>query len=152
MRGITAFALIIAAASLAGCERYALDRQMEELCKRDGGIKVYETVTLSPAEYEVVFNHVVKATTQEDYYGPAYRYVREQAVLIGRGNDPEKGRGLLFRWHAAIFRRSDNRLLGEYISYGRSGGDGFTFGFHPSSKSCPRLDRGLAHSVFIKGN
>ena len=38
--------------ALAGCERWSLDRQMEELCKKDGGIKVYETVTL-PAKSAV---------------------------------------------------------------------------------------------------
>lgn len=29
---------------LGGCERWALDRQMEEMCRKDGGVKVYEKV------------------------------------------------------------------------------------------------------------
>lgn len=32
--------------TLNGCEKYALDRQMRELCEKDGGTKVYETVIL----------------------------------------------------------------------------------------------------------
>lgn len=39
-------------ASLAGCEKYALDRQMAELCKKDGGLEVYETVTLPRSAFD----------------------------------------------------------------------------------------------------
>lgn len=38
--------------SLVGCEKYALDRQMAELCKKDGGLKVYETVTLPRSSFD----------------------------------------------------------------------------------------------------
>lgn len=137
--------------SLVGCERYAFDKQMEELCKKDGGVKVYETVTLSPTEYEKLSKYVITAKTQEDIFGPEYRYVWDRQILVGKDADPEKGQGRLTRHHIKIYRRSDNKLLGENISYGRAGGDGFTFGFHPSSKVCPRLVRGLDQSVFIKG-
>lgn len=152
MRGLVYALLSMAALSLCGCERYRLDRQMEELCKKDGGIKIYETVILSPAEYDAVFKYAAKHKAQEDYYGPEYRYEQRQEILAGKDANPEKGQGRLTRWHTKIYRRSDNKLLGEDVSYGRSGGDGFTFGFHPSSKVCPRLERGLSHSIFFKGN
>ena len=44
--------------TLAGCERWALDRKMEELCRKDGGVKVYETVTLPPKEFEAIWTYV----------------------------------------------------------------------------------------------
>ena len=39
-------------ATLAGCEKYALDRQMEELCKKDAGLEVFETVTLPRSAFD----------------------------------------------------------------------------------------------------
>jgi len=138
--------------ALGGCERFTLDRQMEELCKTDGGVKVYETVTLSPAEYDRVLSYVTTAKSVEDYYGPHYRYMRERKILIGENAQPEKGEGRLTRWHLAIYRQSDGKLLGESVEYTRAGGDGFTFGFQPSNNACPRQGISLATSVFVKGN
>lgn len=144
-------AVAISAVSLSGCERYWLDRKMEELCRKDGGVKIYETVTLSPPEYEELSKYAVTKKSIEDYYGPEYRYVLKREVIVGNDNVPEKGRGQLVRWYSAIYRRSDNRLLGESISYDRSGGDLFTFGFQPSGNICPRPRVSLQHSIFLKG-
>lgn len=152
MRSITIILMLVfLVMPLTGCERYALDRQMEELCKKDGGVKVYETVTLSPAEYDAVFNYVIKHKTQEDYYGPEYRYVSIRKHLVGSENSAERGRGELIHIYSALYRQADNRLLGESVWYARGGGDLFTFGFQPSSKSCPRPRSDLAQSIFVKG-
>ena len=128
---------------------------METLCKKDGGVKVYETVTLPASEYSNVGQPLARyeqlAKSVEDYLGPDYRYVSKTEVLIGRSADVEKGGGRLTRRHTAIYRRSDGRLLGESISYGRSGGDGFTFGLNPSGNACPLPRVDLINSVFIKG-
>jgi hypothetical protein len=147
----TLFILFVSAASLVGCERYALDRQMEELCKKDGGIKVYETVTLSSAEYEALSKYVVTKTSMDEYYGPDYRYVQKRELLVGTENGPQKGRGRLSRWYEALYRKSDERLLGESIEYFRTGGDMFTLGFQPSANYCPKPRSGLSNLVFVKG-
>lgn len=153
MRGLVALALAaISALGLFGCERWELDRKMEELCKKDGGIKVYETVTLPSGEFATLWKYVITARSLEDYYGPSYRYVSKKVILLGKDARPDKGEGQLDRIYQAIYRRGDNRLLGEQVSYRRGGGDYFTFGFQPSSASCPRLDRDLAQMIFIKGN
>ena len=150
-RIVTALILIVIGASFVGCERYALDRQMEELCKKDGGVKAYETVTLSPVEYDKLFKYVTIAKTQEDYYGPDYRYIRRRELISGTENGPQRGSGRLSRWYSAIFRKSDGRTLAESVQYFRTGGDLFTFGFQPSANDCPKFQVGLANSVFIKG-
>ncbi|MCC7461358.1 MAG: hypothetical protein IT480_02730 [Gammaproteobacteria bacterium] len=145
-------AIVLTVVLLAGCERYWLDRKMEELCAKDGGVKVYETVTLSPAEYDAVYRYKVKAKTPEDFYGVEYRFIEKRVVVAGKAHrHPGSGRGRLVRWYSALYRVADNKLLGESISYGRSGGDGLTFGFHPSSNHCPKPRVSLAQSVFIKG-
>lgn len=151
MRRMTVtFVVIAIALSLTGCERYALDRQMEELCKKDGGVKVYETVTLSPQEYDEIFSYAATAKSREHYYGPEYRYVSKHEVLVGENAQPEKGEGRLSRAYVAIYRRSNDRLLGESVLYGRIGGDGFTFGFQPSTNLCPRRQRDLGRTVFLR--
>lgn len=48
MRTPLVFAMIFGLL-LAGCEKARLDAQVKELCAKDGGIKVYETVKL-PAD------------------------------------------------------------------------------------------------------
>lgn len=140
---------------LSGCERWSLDRQMEALCKRDGGIKVYETVTLPASEFsdigQPLARYIPIAKSDEDYLGPDYRYVRTMDVVVGKNVDIETGKGRITRFHSAVYRRSDGHLLGELISYGRGGGDGFTFGFNPSGNACPLPRIDLIKSVFVKG-
>lgn len=145
--------------SLTGCERYALDKQMEEFCKKDGGIKVYETVTLPASSFRqdgslISGSHV--PISSDAWFRPLglgddYRlYVRDERV-VGKGARHHSGEGSINRVHEAIYRLPEKRLLGEAVWYGRSGGDGFTFGFQPSSESCPHFARGLAQSIFVKG-
>jgi hypothetical protein len=139
--------------SLSGCERYALDRQMEELCKKDGGVKVYETVTLSQTQYQRVLSFVVQTPLdEEDYYGPEFRYVSERQYLHGKDGDAQKGKGELVRWYSALYRARDNKLLGEAVWYARKGGDLTTFPFGPTDNACQKNRQDLGLSVFVKGS
>lgn len=151
---IAASLAVLSLLGLAGCERWELDRKMEELCKKDGGVKVYETVTLPASEFsstgQPLARYIPLAKSESDYLGPDYRYVRKIEILIGKNADIEKGEGRLTRVYYAIYRRSDQRLLGEAVWYGRGGGDGFTFGFQPSGSSCPKPRIDLINSVFVK--
>ena len=155
MRGLTRFFAVIALVFLSGCERWALDRQMEELCKKDGGIKVYEKVRDSKMEFSngaPFYRHISPGWPQDEYYGPDYKYVVTREILFGKDADIERGEGRLTRTYAALYRRADERLLGESISYGRGGGDFFTFGFEPSGNACPLPRVDLASSVFSRGD
>lgn len=157
MRRVVAIPLtVISLLTLAGCERWALDRQMAELCKKDGGIKVYETVTLPSSDFnqfgEPLGRYIQTKKSDEERFGPDYRYVYKREILVGKNAHPENGEGVLERVYTAIYRRADNKLLGEQIWYHRGGGDGFTFGFQPSGKNCPVFDTGVGLQVFKKGN
>ena len=129
---------------------------MEELCKKDGGVKVYETVTLPASEFSNVGQPLARyerlAQSNADLLGPDYRFVEKREFLVGPHSNAQKGEGQLTRWYHAIYRRSDGHLLGESVRYNRSGGDGFTFGFQPSGKNCPQVMNDLARSVFAKGS
>lgn len=143
--------MAIAGLALAGCEKFALDRQMEALCQEDGGVKVYETVTLPPEMFDRWGDPFPgwRERKYEDRFGPEYRYVME-IVDIKRG-DAFKGEGELRRFVTRIYRRSDSKLMGEAISYGRSGGDFIAFA-HPTSKSCPALqsESDVIRTVFLR--
>ncbi|WP_146033018.1 hypothetical protein [Geothermobacter hydrogeniphilus] len=148
-----AISLFVVIFSLLGCEKSSLDQQMEELCKKDGGVKVYETVTLPPEMFDRWGDPFPgwRSRSQEDRLGLGYRYVVETTYL--KKGDPLKGEGRLDRTVEKIIRMSDGKLLGESISYGRSGGDFLPFA-HPTSKSCPVYkddSEGLIKSVFVKG-
>jgi hypothetical protein len=154
-RAAGAVLVVVLALGTSGCERWRLDRQMESLCQKDGGIKVYETVTLPASEFgptgEPRFSRRVPGTAREDILGPEYRYGSNREILVGDAQ-PKHGTGQLVRLHWTIHRRSDNKLLGEQTEYRRSGGDLFTFGFQPGNASCPRFERDVEQLVFIKGD
>ncbi|MBX3647692.1 MAG: hypothetical protein KF766_08520 [Rhodocyclaceae bacterium] len=140
---------------LTGCEKYTLDRQMEELCAKDGGVKVYETVTLPPEMFDQWgdpfpgWRKKVLQGKPEERLGSEYRYVMEIENL--KCGDALNGEGELRRFVVRIYRRSDSKLMGEATSYGRSGGD-FIAIAHPTSKSCPasQSESDLIRAVFLK--
>ena len=137
---------------LSGCEKYLLDRQMAELCAKDGGVRVYETVTLARAEYEKMLKYRVTAKSQEQYYGPEYRYVVVEKLLAGKRDGARTWRGEFWRIHKTIYRKSDNHLLGESVDYIRVGGDLILLGTQPSGNGCPKPRVDLAQSILVKGN
>lgn len=138
--------------ALAGCEKFALDRQMEELCKKDGGVRVYETVVLPASMFDRLGDPFPgwPSRPEEERLGSAYRYVVETTYF--KQGDPLKGEGQLRRTSERIYRRVDAKLLGESVSYGRSGGDFIAYA-HPTSKHCPvyqSTSQMLIRSVFIQ--
>lgn len=73
-RVVTIPSMVTAMLALAGCERWALDQQMEELCKKDGGIRVYETVTLPASDFSNIGQPLARyertAKSWEEIFGP----------------------------------------------------------------------------------
>lgn len=135
-------------------EKDRLDKQMAELCKADGGIRVYETVTLPPEMFDRWGDPFPswRQKNLEDRLGPDYRYIRETVYL--KHGDPISffSEGELRQYNEKIIRLSDGKLLGQSILYGRLGGDMILLG-HPSSKRCPvfrNANESLIRSVFLK--
>lgn len=147
------FQLIGASLFLQGCEKFALDREMEELCKKDGGVKIYETVKLPDAMFDQWGEPFPgwRGRSPAERLSADYQYTIEE-IYLKKGN-PEKGEGRLEKRIERIIRRSNGTLLGEAIEYGRSGGDLIPYA-HPSSKHCPVYksdEEGLLKSVFKRG-
>lgn len=126
---------------LALGDQWAADRQVRELCAKDGGVKVFETVKL-PAEKFDKWGMVnfYKPAQGENALGPEYVY-KSEATYYRRDN-PE-----MWRTHAQVMRRLDGKLLSESVSYSRRGGD-LPGPWHPSSFACPK-EIGLIEKTFI---
>jgi hypothetical protein len=134
-------------ASCAMLRKAELDAEVRRLCAIDGGIKVYETVRLPPDKFNQWGQiNFYQPTQGENTLGAEYIFKEEQHYYR-RGN-PEMSRS-----HYQVIRRSDNKLLGELIHYGRGGGD-MPGPWHDSSFSCPDPAEGalntLLKSIFVK--
>lgn len=137
--------LLAAALLLAGCEKARLDKQVKELCAKDGGVKVYETVKLPPERFDQ-WGMVTPydPTQKENALGPEYVFKREINYL-------RKGNPDMFRMHTQLIRRSDGKLLGESVFYKRGGGD-LPGPWHGSSFMCPELSvaNDVIRQIFVK--
>ncbi len=123
-------------------EKDRLDREVKRLCAIDGGIKVYETVRL-PAEKFDQYGQIQipakwLANPEDEYY-----YEGSTNYLI-------KGNPELLRLHTWMYRKSDNRLLGESTVYMRRGG-GIPGPWHMPALICPQeTDVDMKEQIFIK--
>lgn len=130
---------------LATGEKWWLDYQVRELCAKDGGVKVYETVTLPMDSFDKYGNVSIPF---KKYAKSSDEYYYEMDTSYYRKGNPEMSRS-----RYQIFRRSDGKVLGESIYYGRGGGD-LPGPWHGSSFTCPEPTQsiGLEKSIFLKGD
>jgi len=122
-------------------EKARLDREVDRLCTIDGGIKVYETVTLPADKFnergEINF---YKPTQRENALEP--EYIFKWDIHYYKKSDPSRQdihESSMKRDHIQIIRKSDMKLLGEFVLYRRAGGD-LPGPWHPSSYRCPGLE------------
>ncbi len=134
------FAVLIVYATFF-MEKDRLDREVKRLCAIDGGIKIYETVKL-PAERFDQYGQIrvpakwLAELEDEYYYEAATNY------LI-------KGNPELLQLRTWMYRKSDNRLLGESTVYMRRGG-GIPGPWHMPAFICPQeTDVDMKKRIFI---
>lgn len=135
---------VVGVLMLAGCEKARLDDEVRRLCAIDGGVKVYETVTLPPSRFDE--HGITRIPSMKDATPADEFYYQSEITYLQRG-DPD-----LRRDYAKIIRRSDGKILGESIYYARRGGD-IPGPWHPSSFGCPSIGSSpnFENSVFLKG-
>lgn len=136
-------------------KKYAADEEMQALCAKDGGVKIYETVILPKRQFDkwgMPRGPNWDGSHFPSTLDPAYEYTNTSTFL--RKGDTLKGEVQLSRSVQRVRRVSDGKLLAESITYGRSGGDQFInqiLGGHPSGKLCPVPTKNLISTVFIQG-
>ena len=147
MRTIIALLLLLplATACASGPSKSELDAEVKRLCAVDGGIKVYETVKL-PAELVDKYGGIRLPSKTLAKQSDEYYY--ELDIYYYRKGNPEMSRS-----RYRVIRRSDGKVLGESIRYGRGGGD-LPGPWHDSSFTCPEIGAkpSLENSIFLKGD
>lgn len=136
----------LATACASGPGKSELDAEVKRLCAIDGGVKVYETVALPLEKFnqrrEINFYQPAQG---ENALGHEYLYKREIRYLL-KG---EYEKPAMWRTQEQVFRKVDEKLLGESVSYARRGGD-IPGPWHPSSYICPDLKNlNLLEQVFV---
>lgn len=107
------------------------DAKVRELCARDGGIRVYETVELPEERFDQWGQpNFYRPNQGENALGPEY-LLKWNLKYLKIGNPS------LHRSHTQIIRRKDTKLLGESVGYSRGGGD-MPGPWQASSLSCPK--------------
>ncbi len=135
-------------------EKARLDREVNRLCAMDGGIRVYETITLTADKFDtsgrINFYH---PTQEENALGP--EYIFRWNIHDYKKRDPGSlgpQESSMSRDHFMIIRKSDMQLLGEFVMYSRVGGD-LPGPWVPSSYRCPGSDESsgkLIHRIFVR--
>ena len=126
-------------AMLCGCGGYIpgrqsyWDEQVRQMCEKDGGVIVYETIELSQAEYQRLGGMKEGFPIPDERHATAATpYVREERRTTIRDSNPTVVRG-----ETLIKRRSDNKVLARSVRYWRTGGDIPTGIAHESYFICP---------------
>lgn len=108
-------------AGLTGCvsspAQFMMDREVKRLCELDGGVHVYEQVPLSKENFGprgMLFPQYSRLPLDQQL-GPEYSSHHEKQTL--KGENPG-----LWRHRVWVTRKSDNKLLGEWVDYNRAGG------------------------------
>lgn len=108
-------AILLAPMLVSNAVKAYYDWQVREMCAKDGGVRVYETVEL-PAEK---FNQ----WGQPNFPIPITPYddldEADDYFLIWEITNIKFGNPKLDRTHFRLIRRSDNKVLGESVSYSR---------------------------------
>lgn len=136
---------LVASLWYGGVRKVYYDWRVDKMCAVDGGVKVFEKVSLSEEKFDKYGNIGISskrnAKASDEYY-----FESEDVYL--RKRNPK-----IIRSITKIIRRRDGKILGESIRYSRSGGD-LPGPWHPSSYNCPQIRNAegkLEVSIFMKG-
>lgn len=120
------------------------DAKVREMCAIDGGNSVFETVVLPLDSFDKFGNVGIRS---KRFAKESDQYYYEIEKIILRTDDPQ-----ILRYVTRIFRRSDGKVLGQSIRYGRGGGD-LSGPWESSTYDCPPINNSgenLEKAIFKK--
>lgn len=128
-------------------KKWQADKLVDQLCAKDGGIIIYETVKL-PADRFSKFGEIYvpkrgATLTREYYYTSDTQWIIPEAIKFGNLD--------LRRVNIKLYRAIDGKLLAESIGYSRRGGEVYFLPSHPSHYNCSFKYgiKNVSKSVFI---
>jgi len=121
------------------------DAQVKEMCENDGGIRVYERVAISRADYERLGGrNGMIPIPHEKNAAKDYPFVSSGTGQIINESNPR-----VYRTESNYLRRSDRKLIATSVQYSRVGGD-FPLRFaHHSTYACPDAKTAAAEEKSI---
>jgi len=130
--------------------KWQADKLVDELCAKDGGIKVYETVTLPKDRFnqwgQFIIHFKGYAKPSDEYFMiNQYKTIAETKNHAGYTSFYP----VISQYKITVFRNADIKKMGEGISYSRGGGDpiGPWMG---SSYTCPNyVESELNKNIFL---
>ena len=152
--------LLLCLLLLNGCAaitKARLDLEVDRLCAKDGGAKIYERIYVTPEQYAKLHDYgsyfSFKEQIKKAFGDGVFIYKFEKEFLRGSEDIDNQREPQLMRRHQQLIRISDKKLIAEAVRYGRYGGDGFwarQVGIYPSQYFCPEKNPYLDLSIFIK--
>lgn len=141
--------LTVAAMVFAGCtsEKDRLDADAKRLCAIDGGIKIFEKVTLPPeAFYENGLPKLANDKEAEIRWG--YQNIFNYTNLKANFDEPT-----LIRGEYRIVRTSDLKVIATSVAYRRSGGSWWNGLIEGDGYHCPgdEVNTNFYRQVFVQG-
>lgn len=134
---LRATAAIALSSALAACAGWVPGRQsywdskVKEMCKKDGGMTIYEHVKLTHRQYRELGGAMgIVSVPLRRTAKPGSPYVADTRYTTIHEANPK-----VYRRETSIVRTSDSKVLARQIQYMRIGGD-FPSPAHESSYSC----------------
>jgi hypothetical protein len=128
-------------AMLGGCMGYFPgrqsygDAQVRELCAKDGGVTIYESLRILKSDIDLLGRIdgkiAIPSKGSANPKAPAYSELKITSISE---NNPR-----IYRTESAIIRRVDQAILARWVVYSRSGGDFPTGLSEGTSYICPDL-------------
>ena len=141
---IKSLVALILALTASGCMQEVVDAEMAKLCKEDGGMKIYETVTLRKDQFKDGVPAILGDWHEGGKAGGGYT-VSQKIENLKSGNPSLK------KLSYAVIRDSDHKILGTYVYYMRIGGAIMPRLGPDPAKACPKnLDDNIfLNTVFV---
>jgi len=109
-----------------------LDAEVRRLCEIDGGVKVFESVTLTQNEYRMLLDE--SGELKIPFKGnarPTDLFYRDSKTEFLRKGNPEMWKTIYM-----LVRQADGKILATTVFYSRRGGD-LPGPWHDSYYGCP---------------
>ncbi|ODS22978.1 hypothetical protein AB835_11280 [Candidatus Endobugula sertula] len=111
------------------------DYQVKKMCKKDGGVTVFERIDISKKEYPKIFSNLGKMKLPNRWSDknkfPYFYKNNTENIKLGK---------LSVKKHLyKIINRKTKKIITKSISYSRIGGDFPILVQHPSSFSCEKI-------------
>lgn len=126
------------------------DRQVKQMCEKDGGVHIIEKIKISKADAEFLprVNGKISVAIKELASINAPVYAEGTTAYLSNSNPNVR------RYEEVVVRRADHKSIARWIYYSRVGGD-FPSPAHESHFGCPDLGRitsDLEHLFIVEGN